>query len=169
MKHAITIRITGAAGAGKSTAMAAISAALAQAGFGVAAVEGRHIERHGDQHSDYLAHVSVVEGVEESMQAGAEQLQKAQKLLEELGQLRGIPREVVQAINAEFDYQDAKHGPDRRQTLPGYLLVMESELLEAKLGWNKNLTGRSSALHEVVQTVAVGLRCLRDHGTEGNG
>lgn len=146
----ISIHIKGLSGSGKTTALGAIVDALQEAGFQVSAQDGRDITATGPQPGGFSANITV----EEAMPV--------------VQQLAGIRSDVLDAINAEFTYQDAKHGPNRDQSLPGYLMVMRSELNEADDGWNKNLTGRSSALHEITQVVAVGLRCLNDYGTEGS-
>lgn len=74
---------------------------------------------------------------------------------------------VTQAILTERAYQDRKFGKDKPQSLPGWLIIMENELIEAKAGWTKNSLGRHSALHEIVQLTACALRCLEFYGTEG--
>lgn len=76
--------------------------------------------------------------------------------------------EVFDAIRKEMDYQDAKFGVDKQQSLPGYLVIMENELIEAKHGWTKNLSDRHSALHEIVQLAATAIRCLEQYGVTGS-
>lgn len=77
---------------------------------------------------------------------------------------------VLEAIEAERAYQLNKWGKhhDDTQSLAGYLLIIESELNEAKRGWNKNLSGRDSSLSELVQVVAVAVAALEKFGVEGN-
>ena len=77
-------------------------------------------------------------------------------------------QQVFDAIVAERNRQDEKWGVDRVQSLPGFLLVMESELEEAKRGWQKNLEGKSAPLNEVVQLAAVCFACLEAYGLTGN-
>lgn len=77
-------------------------------------------------------------------------------------------QQVFEAIVAERARQDEKWGVDRVQSLPGFLLVMESELEEAKRGWQKNLNGKSAPLNEVVQLAAVCFACLEAYGLTGN-
>jgi hypothetical protein len=68
--------------------------------------------------------------------------------------------EVYEAIDKERSYQDQKWGADKPQSLPGFLLVIESELNEAKLGWMKNQLHRHSPLAEIVQIAATCVACL---------
>lgn len=75
---------------------------------------------------------------------------------------------VSQALDAEMQHQREKYGESRQQSLPGFILVAEAELAEAKLGWCKNSEGRSSPLHELVQTAAVILTCLEQYGVSGS-
>lgn len=75
---------------------------------------------------------------------------------------------VYDAITREREYQDAKFGPLKEQSLAGFLIVLENEIAEAKHGWTKNLTGRSSALHEIVQVAATAVACLERYGVEGS-
>jgi len=78
--------------------------------------------------------------------------------------------EVVQAILKEREYQTNKWGSieEHPQSIPGYMIIMEKELEEAKDGWNKNIQGRDSALSEIIQVAAVAVACLQQHGLEGN-
>lgn len=67
--------------------------------------------------------------------------------------------DIINAIQRERDYQDTKWGWLEDRTVQGYLLVMESELNEAKEAWVS--TGLDEpALREILQVVAVGLACL---------
>jgi hypothetical protein len=79
----------------------------------------------------------------------------------------GIREEVMAAIWEELRHQDNKWGADKQQSYAGYLLVLESELAEAKLGWMKNFYGRHSTLAELVQVAATAIRALNAYGTEG--
>ena len=87
---------------------------------------------------------------------------------EELAELTRNFREPLVAIHRELEHQRQKWGKDKSQSLPGFLLILESELAEAKHGWMKNLEGRNSPLSEVVQIAAVALACLTRYGTNGS-
>ena len=78
--------------------------------------------------------------------------------------------EVYAAIDAERDHQDQKWGKleQKKQSVAGYLLVMERELAEAKAGWTHNIPDKHSALAEIVQIAATAVACLEQHGLEGN-
>lgn len=76
--------------------------------------------------------------------------------------------DVMEAVRAERAYQDVKWGADRQQSLPGYLMVMEAELIEAKKGWIKNRVGKSAPLNEIVQIAAVAIGCLERYGMTGS-
>lgn len=76
--------------------------------------------------------------------------------------------DVVEAVRQERAHQDRKWGKEREQSLPGFLLIAESELDEAKLGWSKNLQGRHSALAELIQVAAVCFAAIERYGFEGN-
>src|SRR4051812_5599731 len=87
---------------------------------------------------------------------------------EELAELIRNFREPLVAIYRKLEHQRQKWGRDKSQSLPGFLMVLESELTEAKRGWIKNLEGRNSPLAEVVQIAAVALACLARYGTNGS-
>jgi len=74
---------------------------------------------------------------------------------------------VLEAIESEMRYQNAKWGADKEQSLPGFLLVMKRELAEAEEGWIKGHEERDSALAEIVQVVATGIQCLNRYGVVG--
>ncbi len=78
--------------------------------------------------------------------------------------------EVIQCIKKERDYQDEKWGSldEREQSIPGYMLVLKKELVEAEDGWCKNVQGKHSSLAELIQVAAVAIACLQQHGIEGN-
>ena len=76
--------------------------------------------------------------------------------------------DIFNAINIERANQDIKWGPDKPQSLPGYILCLESELEEIKRGWVKNLPGKSAPLNEMVQLAALAVACLERYGTTGN-
>lgn len=75
---------------------------------------------------------------------------------------------VYEALDGERQYQDAKWGEGKPQSLPGFLLVMQAELDEAIEGWQKNKTGRHAPLNEVVQLAATAVACLERYGTTGS-
>jgi hypothetical protein len=72
---------------------------------------------------------------------------------------------IVGAICRERDYQDDKWGSldENPHTVAEFLLIMESELAEAKQAWVKG-HGDQDALRELLQVVAVGFACLEQHG-----
>lgn len=76
--------------------------------------------------------------------------------------------DVVNAIHDELTKQDKKWGVNKPQSLPGFLMIIESELAEAKLGWNKNLEGKSAPLNELVQVAASCFAALQRYGLTGN-
>lgn len=79
-----------------------------------------------------------------------------------------LPGFVTRAIEKELEYQDDKYGADKQQSFPGYLLLMRKELEEAEQGWIKGpWNGRNSALGELVQVVALGIRALTQYGVDG--
>lgn len=79
-------------------------------------------------------------------------------------------QEVIIAIKEERRKQDAKWGSlaEKKQSVAGYLLVLENELNEAKQGWMKNVGGRHSSLSEILQIAAVAVAALEQYGDEGN-
>jgi hypothetical protein len=70
------------------------------------------------------------------------------------------------AVAEERRFQDNKWGSvdENPHTIGEWIIIMESELAEAKTALIKGGTGRNSVLHEIVQTVAVGMACLEQHG-----
>ena len=76
--------------------------------------------------------------------------------------------EVYRAIDLERQHQIEKYGENRAQSLPGFLLVAQAELDEAKEGWIKNRPGRSSPLAELLQVAAVCVAALEKYGISGN-
>lgn len=79
--------------------------------------------------------------------------------------------QAVAIVKSERQYQDQKWGSleERSQSLPGFIMVIQAELDEAKEGWIKNMTGRHSALSELVQVAAVAIAAIEKFGEEGNG
>ena len=76
--------------------------------------------------------------------------------------------EVYSAINKERDHQDNKWGINKPQSLPGFLVVLEKELQEAKDAWVKNVEGEHAALNEIVQIAATAVACLEKYGVTGS-
>jgi hypothetical protein len=72
------------------------------------------------------------------------------------------PITVISAMMREADHQDRKHGY-KQHTVPGWLLIMEDELQEARRAWVKG-RGDADALCEILQVMTVGMRCLQQHG-----
>ena len=72
---------------------------------------------------------------------------------------------VFDAIDRERWYQDEKWGTikDHPHDVPGWLLIMQSELNEALEAWVHN-GGDTEALREIIQVVATGVACLEQHG-----
>lgn len=84
---------------------------------------------------------------------------------------RHAPIEIIAAMVREADYQDRKRGYTSRPVAE-WLLIMRAELQEAESGWVKGQGDVEDALREVLQVMAVGMRCLLQHGIverEGNG
>lgn len=78
--------------------------------------------------------------------------------------------EVVEKIRQERVYQNSKWGTvdEHPQSIAGYLLIMRKELEEAENGWMKNVSGRDSAMAEILQIAAVAVAAMEQHGFEGN-
>ena len=78
--------------------------------------------------------------------------------------------EVMKSIKEERNFQDKKWGQldEREQSIPGYMLILKKELIEAEDGWCKNIPGKHSSLAELRQVAAVAIACLQQHGIEGN-
>lgn len=76
--------------------------------------------------------------------------------------------EVAAAVRDERSFQYRRWGPDKKQSLAGYLLIMKKELDEAIEGWMRNETApRDSCLEEVVQVAATAFACLEVYGIKG--
>ena len=69
---------------------------------------------------------------------------------------------VFMAISRERAYQAKKWGTTGH-TVGEWLLILESELAEAKQGWVKK-NGDGEALAEILQVAAVAVACLEAHG-----
>lgn len=83
-----------------------------------------------------------------------------------------IAPNVLEAIDAELAHQEARHGKGpargKAQSLAGFLVILESEIGQARNGWLRNSPGRNSPLAEIVQVVATGIACLNKYGVEGS-
>lgn len=76
--------------------------------------------------------------------------------------------DVYMAIEDERFYQTCKWGEDKQQSIPGFILVMERELQEAKDGWMRSVqSGRHSCLAEILQVAATAVACLEKYGVDG--
>ncbi len=73
---------------------------------------------------------------------------------------------AVELFIVEREFQDRKHGSIRLtpHTIGEWILIMESELAEAKVALIKGGKGRDSVLSEIVQVGAVALACIEQHG-----
>ena len=71
-------------------------------------------------------------------------------------------QKVYVAISRERAYQDRKWGT-HGHSVGEWLLILESELAEAKQGWVKG-KGDGEALAEILQVAAVAVACLETHG-----
>jgi hypothetical protein len=72
---------------------------------------------------------------------------------------------VFDAVMREREYQSDKWGTleEHPHTVGEWLLILESELNEAKQGWVKG-KGDSDALKEILQVMAVACACIEQHG-----
>jgi hypothetical protein len=70
---------------------------------------------------------------------------------------------VINALLEERDFQDEKHRTSHHG-MGTWLLLIESELDEAKLAAVKGGSGRNSVRHELVQVAALCVAALEDHG-----
>jgi hypothetical protein len=74
---------------------------------------------------------------------------------------------AVGALLTEREYQDQKHGSltdGGSHTLGEWILLIESELAEAKQALIKGGKGRDTVRHEVIQVGALCLSMLEQHG-----
>lgn len=77
-------------------------------------------------------------------------------------------QQVFAAISRERQHQRDKYGPDREQSLAGYLVIAKRELDEAFEGWMRDSPGRNSPLYELCQVAAVCVAAMEAYGTSGN-
>lgn len=78
-----------------------------------------------------------------------------------LGNMTATRDEIYKAIEAERNYQDEKWGFNPHE-VGAWILIMESELAEAKEAWVKH-PGNEEALREVLQVISVGVACIEQH------
>lgn len=74
--------------------------------------------------------------------------------------------QVMVAIGKEREFQDQKWGSIDKNphTIGGWLLLIESELEEAKRALIKGSTGRDAVRAEIIQIAAVCVAALEQHG-----
>lgn len=77
-------------------------------------------------------------------------------------------QKIFDEIDAERKRQEQKWGTDRQQSLPGFMMIIEAELAEAKTGWMKNVGGKHAPLNEILQVAAVCVACLEKYGINGS-
>ena len=72
---------------------------------------------------------------------------------------------IYRAIKAERRYQDVVHGTieENPHTVGEWLLIIESELTEAKHAWIHG-KGDVDALLEILQIAATAVACMEDRG-----
>lgn len=75
---------------------------------------------------------------------------------------------AVKALAEERAYQDDKHGSidANPHTVGGWLLLIESELNEAKEAAIKGGSGRNAVMHEILQVAATAMAAVEQHGLE---
>lgn len=71
--------------------------------------------------------------------------------------------DVISAMQREREYQVAKYGNDGH-SIGAWLLVIESELNEAKEAALKPKEGRDNVISEILQVMATCCACLEQHG-----
>lgn len=76
--------------------------------------------------------------------------------------------QVFAAIHQERLRQKTRWGSAKPQSLPGYILLAEKEVNQAKIGYADNLSGRHSPLSELLQAAAVIVAALEQYGIEGS-
>lgn len=79
--------------------------------------------------------------------------------------ISGPQATIVSAVSHERRHQDRTHGTieEHPHTVGEWLLIIETELLEAKTAWVKGAGDRGSLL-EILQVIASGFACLEQHG-----
>lgn len=79
---------------------------------------------------------------------------------------------VFEAIDVERDYGDRKHGPINghgAHTIGEWVLLIESELNEAKVALIKGGMHRDGVRAELTQIAALAVAALEQHGLEDPG
>lgn len=77
--------------------------------------------------------------------------------------------DVFAAVSEERKYGDTKHGPVTGRgahTLGEWILLLESELAEAKQALIKGGSGRNTVRSELLQVAAVAVAALEQHGLQ---
>lgn len=73
--------------------------------------------------------------------------------------------DVFEAIIKERNRQNEKFGKDKQQSLPGFIVILENEIAEAKHAWTKNITGKhQTPCEEILQVAATAVACLEKYG-----
>lgn len=87
-------------------------------------------------------------------------------LMDKGDSLHGRQLAVMVAIGEERKFQDQKHGhpDDNPHSIGAWLLVIESELNEAKQAAIKGGDGRNNVINEIIQIAATCVACLEQHG-----
>jgi len=79
---------------------------------------------------------------------------------------KAFKTQVLNAVLEERDFQDQKWGPidENPHDMGTWLLLIESELNEAKLAAVKGGDGRNAVRHELIQVAALCMATLENHG-----
>ena len=77
-----------------------------------------------------------------------------------------IPRDIMEAIENERDFQNRKWGKpdDHPHDVGAWLTILRAELREAEEAWCHG-HGDWDAMNEILQVVAVGVACMEQHGS----
>jgi hypothetical protein len=73
-----------------------------------------------------------------------------------------LNQKVIDAITRERAHQVKKWG-DHPRSVPGWLLIIEEELAEAKEAWARTEDDKE-ALRELLQVATAAVQCLAEHG-----
>lgn len=75
---------------------------------------------------------------------------------------------VLNEVMVERAYQDKKHGTitENPHTVGGWILLIESELNEAKEAAIKGGVGRNSVMQEILQVAATAIAAIEQHGLD---
>jgi len=79
---------------------------------------------------------------------------------------KNTQHQVATALFDERRFQDVKHGTieSKPHTLGEWILIIESELAEAKQALIKGGKGRDNVISELVQVGACAMGALEEHG-----